>query len=47
MAVIGIIVFCGGDHLCGGVAAEPARAAEGSAGGRGTDGISERVEPET
>lgn len=32
---------------CGGVAAEPARAAEGSAGGRGTDGISERMEQET
>ena len=34
-----------GDHLCGGVAAEQARAAERSAGGRGADGISYRMEP--
>ena len=39
-------ILCAGNRSSS-VAAEPARAAEGSAGGRGTDGISERMEQET
>lgn len=47
MAVIGIIVFCGGDHLCGGVAAEPGRASEGSGRGPGAGRISYGMEQES